>query len=393
MVRSFCMRIGKAVFLAVVVSACTSFGSEGDAPAIDAGPGADAGSSVDAAELPDAPPPAPDAAEAEAPTRCTLVPRGTVTPCTTCETEPVALLGTKYAFGLAVDTSHVYWIEQDDRDGKSAGVVKRKELGKSLPAELVTDKALPEAPRHLVLTDLDVWVAGDPSTTAKVKRFPKNCANTCAVQNVTEPQHRVLSMTRVGGDVAFLTPEAVRFGSGSEISLPTPLGGLGGGIGGFDKTAVAFVREVNPGDPTSPLQLFRSPPPSSFPLVDKHPVANTGRSRGASLVVGDCDGLWAIQHFESATGLVRTGPGVSPPRVVDTGGTTFALDADTTHAYFARPDAQGGLFRADVGSGTVMPIVASKDVWSVVVTNEWVYYDEHQQGGTARIMRARKSAR
>jgi hypothetical protein len=71
------MRIGKAVFLAVVVSACTSFGSEGDAPAIDAGPGADAGSSVDAAELPDAPPPAPDAAEAEAPTRCTLVPRGT----------------------------------------------------------------------------------------------------------------------------------------------------------------------------------------------------------------------------------------------------------------------------------------------------------------------------
>lgn len=393
MVRSFCMRTGKAVFLAVVISACTSFGSEGEAPATDAGSGADGGLSVDAAERPDATPlDAPDAADAEAPTRCALVPRGTGTPCSTCETEPVVALGTKFAFGLAVDSSHIYWIEQDDRDGKSAGVVKRKELGKSLPAEVVMDKALPEAPRHLVLTDLDVWIAGDPSTTAKVKRFPKNCANTCPVQNVTELQHKVLSMTRVGGDVAFLTPEAVRFGSGSEIALQPPLGSLGGGIGGFDKTAVAFVREVNPGDPSLPLQLLRSPPPSSFPLAANHPVANTGRSRGASLVVGDCDGLWAIQHFESGTALVRTGPGMSTPRVVDTGGMTFALDADTTHAYFARPNQLGGVFRADIGSGAVVPVVPSKDVWSVVVTNEWVYYDEHQQDGP-RIMRARKSIR
>ena len=381
------MRAVKTAFLVVVVSACTTFGG-GDAPSPDGGSITDADPTVDATTSPDASP--ADAADAEAPSRCALVPRGTTSPCVSCETEEVATLGAMYAFGLAVDTSHVYWIEQADRDGKSAGVVKRKELGKSLPAELVTDKALPEAPRHLVLTDLDVWVAGEPSTTAKVRRFPKTCAGNCTTQIVTTEQHKVLAMTRVGGDVAFLSPDAVRFGGGSEIPLQTPLGALGGGIGGFDRTDVALVREVNAGDPTVPVQLMRAP--TSFPLAGLHPVANTGRSRGASLVVGDCDGLWAIQHFESATALVRTGPGMSTPRIVDTGGTTFGLDADTTHAYFARPNA-GGLFRADVATGTVSSLVGAKDVWSVVVTNEWIYYDEHPQGRTARIMRVRKSSR
>ena len=386
------MRALKTAFLVVVVSACTTFGSGGDAPPVDGGSIADAGPTVDATESPDASrADAADAADAETPSRCALVPRGTTSPCVSCETEVVATLGTMYAFDLAVDTSHVYWIEQADRDGKSAGVVKRKELGKTSPAELVTDKALPGAPRHLVLTDLDVWVAGEPSTNAKVRRFPKTCAGTCTTQLVTAEQHKVLSMTRVGGDVAFLSPDAVRFGGGSEIPLQTPLGALGGGIGGFDRTDVALVREVTAGDPTVPVQLLRTP--MSFPLAGLHPVANTGRSRGASLVVGDCDGLWAIQHFESATALVRTGPGMSPPRIVDTGGTTFGLDADTTHAYFARPNVAGGLFRADVATGTVSSLVGAKDVWSVAVTNDWIYYDEHQQGGTARIMRVRKSSR
>lgn len=371
-----------------IVGACTSFGTEGgdapdssdapDGPNGTAGPDGASGAeaSVEAGRDADA----PDAGSCR-------VSEGTATPCAACELTKVTdvTIG-QWAFSLTADSSHLYWIENADRDGNALGATIKRistrgggDGGEPAP-ELVwfTTSA---TPTKLALTDDDVLVSFPPNQAVEAVRLPKTCNSLCAPTAIASSQ-RVRAITSQRKDPVTVEPGGVRVG-GSFFSLSSP-NRAGADIYGGE---VAVVREGSAEVTVTSGTLL--PSGKTFPLAD--PI-DGGSNQGAFAVSSDCDRIWALQSFGSgAHALVATKPGAQAPSIAFFfTRETYGMAADRTHVYLAHPDGPG-LYRA---SATEAPRqLVSGDIWSVAVTNKYVYFDQHhRQGqGTRRIERLLKS--
>lgn len=371
-----------------IVGACTSFGTEGgDAPDSSNGPdrpdsttGSDGASGVEASVEA-----GPDADTQDA--GACRVPEGTATPCAACELTKVTdvTIG-QWAFSLTADSSHLYWIENADRDGNAlGGAIKRISTrgggdgGEPAP-ELVwfTTSA---TPTKLALTDDDVLVSFPPNQAVEAVRLPKTCDSLCAPTAIPSSQ-RVRAITNQRKDPVTVELAGVRVG-GSFFTLPSPAR-AGADIYGGE---VAVVREGSADLTVTSGTLL--PSGKTFPLAGP---SDGGTNRGAFAVSSDCDRVWALQSFGAGEhALVATKPGAPAPSIAFFfTRETFGMAADRTHVYLAHSDGPG-LYRA---SATEAPRqLAIGDVWSVAVTNKYVYFDQHhRQGqGTRRIERLLKS--
>jgi hypothetical protein len=370
-----------------IVEACTTFGAEGGNPPDAAnGPdgsngttGLDGASGAEASAGPDA--------ETQDAGAC-RVPEGTASPCTLCEVSKVTdvTIG-QWAFSLVADPSHLYWIENADRDGNALGGAIRRisvrggaDGGEPTP-ELVwfTSSAIPT---KLALTDDDVLVAFSPNQAVEAVRLPKGCNGICTPTAIPSSQ-RVRAITNQRKDPVTVESTGVRVG-GSFFALSSPNRAGADVFGG----EVAVVREGSADLTVSSGTLL--PSGRTFPLADP---GDGGTSRGAFAASSDCDRIWALQPFGGGGhALVATKPDASAPSVAwYFTRETFGMAADRTHVYLAHSDGPG-LYRA---SATEAPRqLVSGDVWSVAVTNKYVYFDHHHRlnQGTRRIERLSKSA-
>lgn len=371
-----------------IVEACTTFGAEGgDPPDAAHGPdGPDGTTGLDGSSGAEASVEAgPDPATQDA--GACRVPEGTASPCAPCEVSKVTdvTIG-QWAFSLVADPSHLYWIENADRDGNAlGGSIKRISIrggdgGEPTP-ELVWF-TLTATPTRLALLDDEVLVAFAPNQAVEAVRLPKSCDTTCTPTAISGSQ-RVRAITSQRKDPVTIESAGVRIG-GSFFALPSPNRAGADVFGG----EVAVVREGSADLTVSSGTLL--PSGRTFPLADP---SDGGTSRGAFLVSSDCERLWALQPFGAgAYALVATKPDAAAPSVASYfTRETFDMVADRTHVYLAHSDGPG-LFR---GSFTEAPRqLVSGDVWSIAVTNKYVYFDHHhrQNQGTRRIERILKSA-
>lgn len=109
-------------------------------------------------------------------------------------------------------------------------------------------------------------------------------------------------------------------------------------------------------------------------------------------MAADCRGLWALQDFGGGQhALVYTLPNAANRRASwYFTRQTFGIAADATHIYAAHSDGVG-LYRASETEEPKEIVVG--DIWSIAITNKYVYYDRHTRMsfGPRRIERIRKA--
>jgi len=242
--------------------------------------------------------------------------------------------------------------------------------------------------RHLVINGANLWVASADAARAIV-RVDRACVeNGCTFDNIVASMP-VRSMVPYGAGVAIATGSSlVMLTQSTRLERVAP--------------AVALARSgadlVYATETTTELAFVGSG--ATAPLLATDPTSSAFKPFGASLVAGGCDAtLWAFQVFKKATDggelanyvLTRTGVGataagipVVPP--------AFALAADTTHAYVGNADGQG-VTRWAPGE-SVTTIVPGRSAWSLAMTDDHVYFDDHGGLGAKQsvgLFRVKKS--
>jgi hypothetical protein len=327
----------------------------------------------------------------DTPRACAHLPRGAAKPCTTCVAQefhsivPRDAGGGPFVFGVAADATHVYWIEQVGGNAYNGvgttSTVKRKSLSPGgIEESLVTT---PTVFNRLALTSQHVWLgSGDPG---RVTRFEKSCpANACTLVplGVSESASRMVPFNNDGLAVATGGPIRTYNAQGTLSSF----GNLDPGIRGLawlGDSRLAYVVERSTAGP-SEIKFVGGGDPLPLPLLPSHPSpANSAfEPRGASHVAASCDGnLWAVQRFrkerlggeEFVFAVVRAN--ASLPAAGTPIDTVFFMASDATHAYLGLPNGQG-LVRANP-DGTTTQVVTGMSPWSLAVTDEYVYFDDH----------------
>lgn len=375
--------------LSAVAQSCTTYGGRDDADAGPPLPPLDAETTLDAAPS--------DASPADAGPPCTGVARGTASPCTSCKVTPIHTIPAPdggagdasaqagpFTFGVAVDAAYVYWIEQSGGsapyDGVGArAVLKRKAHGAlaNAPAETMSN-AFSVPYTRVAVTEHFVWLASG-SRSGEIVRVSKCASAPCQSSPVATPT------TRVGGLVAFRDAVVVAADgaittytegdSSSSTTVRVGVNGLAHWQGGHVYTSEGSGPGLVEGTSTTPLGLLQT-----------DPTAPAYPAYGANGVAASCDTVWARQIFRELTdagaifhaAIVRATPGAAKgfafQRLV------FAMQADATHAYLALPD-KGGLARVDRDADGAFVAVPSVSPWSLAITDDAVYFDDHGTGG------------
>ena len=382
--------------LASVGAACGSFGT---APPPDAStPDADGGnvSSPDAAPLPDGslPPPAEDGRA------CTKI-TGPSAPCVDCAREPLLSLMPAssdepgpFVFGLAVDKTTLYWLEQSGPNAyDGAGtttLVRAKPLGAPLSEVPRTIARVVSAYTRIVVTPTALWLASTSQAT-QVGKIEKSCSTNCTP--------KLMGMTRVASSVTaydggLALGDAAGFyhyvddGNITSILVPAGVSSLtrwGAGL--------AYVSEG-----TSASNTVVIPDGVGLPLLSADPNAEKYPLYGASHIAASCgEPLWARQTFRQ---LVDSGARFHSA-IVQVNGQSFAFDeltfammADTTHAYLGLPNG-GGVRRVGKGDLVAKPVVSGVSAWSLALDDTYVYFDDHgtdRKKASLGIHRMKKAA-
>jgi hypothetical protein len=325
----------------------------------------------------------------DTPRACPHLPRGAAKPCTNCVSEPFHSIvprdagGGPFVFGVAADATHVYWIEQSGigaYDGVgTTSTVKRKSLSPGgIEESLVTTGTVFN---RLALTSQHVWLG---SASGGITRFDKSCAGSTStgsactlVQVASDPASRMVPFND-GLAVATGGPILTYSAQGTLLSSVTVDPGTRG-LAWLGDPGLAYVVES-----TGPSDIKFVGGGKSVPLLPLHPLPANSEFKpwGASHVAASCDGnLWAVQRFRKgrdggedfALAVVRAGATLSP--VGSTIDTPFFMASDATHAYLGLPNGQG-LVRANP-DGTTKTVVQGVSAWSLSVTDEYVYFDDH----------------
>ncbi len=389
--------LGSFALFVAAFGACTTFGSSPQGEQPDGGAVTEAG--TDALVLP-----SDGGDETSGPLACVHLPRGVAKPCTSCVVDQVhaivpgdATVG-PFVFGVAVDATHVYWIEQSgDRAYDGVGttsIVKRKSLSSGSTEESLVTTGI--VFNRLALTSQHVWLgSGDPGF---VTRFDKSCAGsacTLVPLGVLETASRMVPF-KDGLAVATGGPIRTYNAQGSPSFVNVELGTRG--LAWLGESRLAYVVERSTTGP-SDIKFIGGGDP--LPLLPLHPSpANSAfEPRGASHVAASCDGnLWAVQRFRKERrggedfvfAVVRAGASMSPVGTPIESALFMASDA--THAYIGQPNGKG-LVRANP-DGTTNPVVPQVSAWSLSVTDDYVYFDDHGTLGSPSskgIFRMKKS--
>ena len=363
-----------------VVGACTSFGAGGTGAPSDAG--LDTATETDSAAITL---PGDSATEAGPPRdRCRELPKGAGQPCKApCTTEEVyaATSGPDafgpYIFGIAVDETYVYWIEQFGQSSVTGvgerSVLRRK--GIAAPSLVETLGTYQAAFSRMVVTKTAIWL-GSFGTATRLKRITKPCSTLpCAATDVGETVV-ARSMAPYDGGVAIANGAAIvvygEDGKSARTRADVPAA-----IGIVEwKTGLAYVSEEQTSRTT--IRVLDSPETRALLVADP-----AGRpSLGATSLAASCDDLWAYQTFDpliqgtfpnSAFVLTASaGPIGVPIKNKD----TFGFAADATHLYGAHPE-RGGLSRVAVNAPTFEEVALGISAWSLAVDDTHVYFDDH----------------
>ncbi len=390
-----------------LAAACATFG--GSPPASDDA-GADSAAAPEAAPVPEAAPPgdadASDASDA-GPTSCAHSPRGTSTACTNCVVEPVHLIPARpdggldagagpFVFGVTADATHVYWLEQsggpEPYDGNGAtSALKRKKLGAVASAPADTLVQIAGRYDRLVVTDRDLWL-GSGAPGEAIQRVNKACVAPCSLNDVVG-RWVAKAMIPYGSGVAVATGSSIVLLDAAR-TLETSAPGASAVAWSGPGLQLAYASE-GPGFEATVRFVDSNATATLLPTHPTRPLA----AHGGSFLAGTCGRqLWALQRFSNVVdsgstygfALVHTGADAGPVGV-DSPELAFALGADESHAYLARPNNQGVL-RWSPADG-VRAIAPGKSAWSLAVTDEYVYFDDHGTNRTTSsvgIYRAKK---
>ena len=389
--------------LASVGAACTSFGT---VPAPDAGPESDASTplldgsepSADASPAIDGPAPEQDAGA------CTPV-SGPSMGCSACSVEPLYTVdadasgGGSFVFGVGVDATTLYWIEQSGSgtgmsayDGSGAtSVVRSLPLGGGKPRTLATASA---SYTHLVVTPTSIWLASSSRATP-VARIDKGCSQNCTI----EPKDSALivkSVVPFQGGIAVGADDGIRLLSDGAA---TKFLGVGGGVSSLTRLGAGLAYVSQSASAPSAVAFTSG---GSYSLLSADPSGDGYVSRGASHVAASCgEPLWARQVFRkpldggelfhSALVEAKAAGGTSGFLI---NANVFAMVADTTHVYLGLPDS-GGVRRVGKGEATMTTVVPGVSAWNLAIDDTYVYFDDHGTGGTKSslgIQRMKKSA-
>lgn len=378
------------LLLGSVSAACTSFGT---VPAPDGGsvPEPGAGSSqldgseplADASPTLDGPAPEQDAGACKAVS-------GPSMGCTSCSVETLYTVvsaedGGPFVFGVGVDATNLYWIEQSGTgtgvsayDGAgTTSVVRSMPLGGSTASTLAMANA---AYTHLVVTPTSLWLASSSRDTP-VARIDKSCTKGCTI----EPKGSALkikSAVAFEGGLAVGADDGIRqFGDGGQSKLVA----VSGGVSSLTRwgTGLAYVSQ---GASAPSAVAFTSGGSYSLLVAD----AGDGYSpRGASHVAASCgDPLWARQVFRKPTAngeefrsAIVEAKAADRSTGIAANLNVFAMVADRAHVYLGLPDT-GGVRRLGKGETALTTVVPGVSAWSLAIDDTYVYFDDHGTGST-----------
>jgi hypothetical protein len=306
---------------------------------------------------------------------CPGVTVGKKAPCAgPCPVEEIAALPTDvYPFAFAATADAFYWVEHATGNAMAGagdrGVLKRRRHDGMGGVETVLTN-IDKAPRYAAIAGGAIWLVRDPAFSERVLRVPLDCSAACAGARELGNQRTFHSIAAFGQGVAVgANDEVFAFDSMGNPLPSIPLSDLGpdGDLASLDGRLVAGTsrRESPFLELLGPAEQLRLP----TTLPD-----GPGAPKAVTEVAADCTGVWAIQLFDTGHLLARAIRG-GPPSAYALAGKSLpsALEADSTHAYLAIPNA-GGLYRTD---GTKLTELARGNVWSVAVAAEWVYFDDH----------------
>ncbi len=399
--RAFWMTLA-FLSLASVGAACTSFGTV-PAPEPDASTPLVDGGDV---PVPDAaptdgslPPPPEDAGP------CPKI-SGPSTPCVSCTADLLVPLMPAsadepgpFVFGIAVDKTTLYWIEQSGKgayDGAgNVSLVRARSLGGATGETPRTLARVDSAYTRIVVTPTAIWLAST-SKSSQVGRIDKSCASNCTPKPMGVPIV-ASAVTLHDGGLALGAADGLHFyaddGSTSStlvsagVSSLTPWG-----------TGLAYVSQ-GASAPSSVMATTGE----TYSLLSVDPNLEPYTSRGASHVAASCgEPLWVRQVFRKPvdggelfhSAIVQAGTKDGGASGFGVSANVFSMVADSTHVYLGLPDS-AGVRRVGKGEAIMTTVVPGVSAWNLAIDDTYVYFDDHGTDRTKSsvgLRRMKKSA-
>lgn len=305
-------------------------------------------------------------------------------PCSACTAEPVYEVPQRdggdgpFIFGVTVAGPHLFWLEQSGGTGAYDGggtktSVYRKLLAGGTPERL---RDLAGGFTRLVVNGDYLWLASNTRTTG-ILRLDKTCTVSQCIEVSVAGDFRINSMVPHKTGVAAAADGALVVVADSSATKV-----------GVDAVTLARFGDslVYANDAVNTTMVSVLEPVATAPLSTAWATGGF-KPFGASLLASDCSkNIWAFQAFKGHLdgspevahyALTRTSVGIATPASTAVTPPAYALVSDDTHAYAGFPDT-GGILRWDgLSSSTVKPVAPGKSAWSLAMTDDYVYFDDH----------------